>query len=138
MAMQLAGRRVALAVGIILLAVGTVAVVSIVKQRGEAARHEETIKVADERLKQLESDSKTNTSENTKSTQEETARKESEAKAAEDKKAREAAEAEKGASASVSATELPETGAADYLAAIPLGLVTFVVIAYIQSRRLTV
>lgn len=131
MAMQLATRRAALAVGIIILAVTTVAVISVVKQRGEAARHAEVTKIADEKVKQLESDSAAKKSQDEK-------KNEADKKAATDAEKEAAAEKSRGVdsqSQQAISSELPQTGPANYLAAIPLGLVTFAAVSYIGSRR---
>lgn len=123
MALQLAGRRVALAVGIIILAVGTVAAISFVKQRGEAARHDEMTKVADARLKQLE-----------KEGADTPASEEAPAKGAEERApVQDSAESVEAAQPSVE--ELPQTGVS-ILAVVPVGVVAFVVASYMNSRRL--
>lgn len=133
MALQLAGRRVALAVGIIVLAIGTVVAISLVKQRGESVRHDEITKVADERLKEIESEGAPlaqNGSQDTKTKDEQ--------------KDKEGASSDNpGTSSEVAANPpepetvagLPQTGPADIFALLPVGVMTFALVAYIQSRR---
>ena len=129
MAMQLASRRVALAVGIIVVAVGTVAVISVVKQRGEAARHNEITKIADERLKEMESEGAPlaqNKSEKEGS---------SEASRGEGRQEQTSKEQEVTPSDGTAASEMPQTGAGSVFALLPVGMVAFAVAAYLQSRR---
>ncbi len=133
MATQIATQRVALAVGIIILAVTTVAVISVVKQRGEAARHAEVTKIADAKLKQLESESAAKKSEAAK-------KKEAEQRAAAEKEAAAKKAAEQGSATlpgSTSQSELPQTGPAEAMALIPIALLAFAGASYYQSRRIS-
>lgn len=129
MAMQLASRRVALAVGIIVVAVGTVAVISVVKQRGEAARHNEITKVADERLKEMES-------EGAPLTQDKSKKEGSGETTREEGRQEQAPKEQEGvASDDAVASEMPQTGVGSLFALLPVGMVAFAVTAYFQSRR---
>ena len=120
MAMQNARRRVLLAVGIIILAVSTVALISIVKQRGEAVRHEEMTKIAEEQVKELEASTDASPS---KDSNTQAAPESSEAPASTPTLSGEAA------------AELPQTGPVSILSVVPLAAIGFMGVSYIQSRR---
>lgn len=132
MAMQMAGRRVALAVGIILVAVSVVAIISIAKQRGEAARHDEMTRIASEQHATQSEDKKSE-----EAAKQEAAKREA-SRQAEEKKAQDLAaqkEAERRAVSEVAVSEMPQTGPAEVLAIIPIGMTVFVVASYVESRR---
>ena len=132
MAMQAAGRRVALAVGIILVAVSVVAIISIAKQRSEAVRHQEMTQIAKEQHESQAEDKKSQ-----EAAQQEAAKREADKKA-EEQKAQEVAaqqEAERRSAAEASVGELPQTGVGGLWAVIPVGVTTFTIAAYAGSRR---
>lgn len=141
MAMQMAGRRVALAVGIILVAVSLVAIISIAKQRGEAARHEEMTRIASEQHTAQSDDKKASDStakQQQEAAKQEAAKQEAEKKALEEQKATEEAtrrQAEAQQREGLAISEMPQTGPADLLTVIPVGLAVFAVASYVESRR---
>ena len=122
MALQLAGQRVALAVGIIVLAIGTVVAISLVKQRGESVRHDEITKVADERLRQLEDES--------------SAEKKKEEPAASGNATQDTGSAAQPSKPQETRAEvLPQTGP-ELAAVVAAGSIAFSLAGYLQSRRL--
>ena len=136
MAMQTAGQRVALAVGILILAIGGVVVLTTIKNKGEQARHDDTVKIAEEQRDtppvekgandskdddKTSSDKKDNAAQNTSSEDKTSANQQQSSDTDSD----------------VAALELPQTGTKELFAAIPVGLVTFALIGYIQSRRVS-
>lgn len=160
MATQVANRRVALAVGIVLLAIGTVAVISIVKQRGEAARHNEVTKIANERLKEMEAEGAPlkQGSKDSEQKNDTTGTGNSGQQGAKDGQQAGQQGAQQGTSSSDStgdrvatvpqtgvaseeeagptASELPQTGPEVIWSLLPVGALTFALAAYVQSRRI--
>ena len=141
MAMQTAGQRVALAVGIIVLAVAAVTAITIVKQRGEQARHTDTLKIAssDERKTPPKEGDSSSSSQDGKE-QSDTPRTDDDARTKQDEPAptntaAQPESADQQDSEPQTATELPQTGAHGILAALPLSLVACAAVAYVQSRR---
>ena len=119
---QAAKQRLILAVGIIVLAVGAVALISIVKQRGETARHADIIKVAEENQKVSGSTDEQSGGVTHQDEQKDVA----------------GADTATGAQGQElhSQEELPQTGSSHILVqAGQVAFVTFLGVAYVRSRR---
>lgn len=145
---------VALAVGIIILTIALIAGLLYVKDRGEQARNQETLKVAEENLKSqanqdvaLNSSNEENTqNENKDETKDESKDQSStegqETQETEDQTA-DGAAGTNGTTGSADssntdgsvAAELPQTGAADSLWILALGAVAFASVSFIRSKR---
>lgn len=121
---------VGLVVGIIILAALVFAGLWFVQQRGETARREEAINVAEQRLEaESEQDVAINPSENESSNEESQNTEQAQGSAAAPQTGNSAAQP--------SATEsLPQTGS-EASSIIIAGFVTFVTVAFIRSRKLT-
>lgn len=139
MAIRITQAGVGLTVGIIVVAALIIGGLFLVKNQGEQARREETIKVAEKNLEK-QSDQEVALNEADKDEN-----KESESNSGQGS-SEESAQQEEGAASSgeqsVSSTnsgasvdELPATGPSDSFAIVVLALLTFSTAAYIQSRR---
>lgn len=117
---QAAKQRLILAVGIIVLAIGLVVIISVVKQRGEAARHAEIVKVADEAAR-VSDEAKRSQTEKTSPQDQNVSTKETHTPATDDIPAQ---------------SELPQTGSGSIVVQVgQIALVTFLGVAYIRSRQ---
>lgn len=155
MALRVTRAGVGLAVGIILLAAVVFGGLWAAQERGKQARREEAVKIADQKLRN-ESDKevsvKTPKDEDTSGSEPNKAASDSDealpgrgdaqgrgGSRAESSGAQPQPQAQVRAEAvegTGGATELPQTGSEEAIAPIALGALTFMVVAYLRSRRL--
>lgn len=118
MAIRVTRTGVVLAVGILIGAVVLFGLLQIVKERGEQARRDEAIAIAEENLK-AESEEGVAIEVEEEATTSQT----------------EAASSAESSTEAAAANELPQTGP-EAGAAVALGFITFMAISYIRSRKL--
>ena len=141
MAIRVTRAGMGLAVGIILLAAVVFGGLWLVKDRGEQARREEAVKIAEQKLneessREVATESQGNQQEQEEQNQQEQANQQQNGSATLPGATQN--ESENTNTSGTTATELPQTGPVEnaLVAIVAIGLITFTGVSYLRSRRL--